>query len=118
MTRPQQWISLRCSRLPCQRKRGPRRRENAPERNSQGGGYEDKKQQEDRQERYRLLGALPSLGPRANEEDVKVALALELPTDLGKAAKNNNSSSKVPVNASSGSPKCARGSTKGVSLCY
>jgi hypothetical protein len=87
-------------------------KENAPERISQGGGYEDKKQLEDRQERYRLLGALPSLGPRANEEDVKVALALELPTDLGKAAKNNNSSSTGPANASSGPQNAPEGVPK------
>jgi hypothetical protein len=50
----------------------------------------DEEKGADRQERYRLLGALPSLGPRGNEEDVKVALALELPSDLKKAAKQSN----------------------------
>ena len=64
--------------------------------------HEDKKHHEDRKERYRLLGALPSLGPRANEEDVKVALALELPADPSKAAKNtsNDNGSKRTLNTS------------------
>ena len=30
---------------------------------------------------YRLLGELPSLGPRSNREEVKIALSLELPND-------------------------------------
>ena len=72
----------------------------APERNSQLGRDDDKRQQEDRQERYRLLGALPSLGPRSNEEDVQVALALELPSDAGKAARNNKEN-KGPANPTS-----------------
>ena len=51
-------------------------------------------QAQDRQDRYRLLGALPSLAPRANEEDVKVALALELPSDPKKAAREAEASKK------------------------
>ncbi len=78
------------------------------ERNGHAGN-EDKKQHDDRQERYRLLGALPSLGPRANEEDVKVALALELPAEPGKAAKSKSDGSRskdlADHNACEGVPK-------------
>ncbi len=71
--------------------------------NDRGSNYGDKKGggsssgsqvAADRQDRYRLLGALPSLGPRAKEEDVKVALALELPADLKRAAAEAEASKK------------------------
>lgn len=51
-------------------------------------------QAQERNDRYRLLGALPSLAPRANEEDVKVALALELPSDPKRAAMEAEASKK------------------------
>ena len=56
----------------------------------------------DRQDRYRLLGALLTLGPRAKEEDVKIALALELPADPKRAAAEADAKRKQGGNASTG----------------